>query len=144
MRAVSCSKRNALVRCLTVCLSVCALGHILKVTRQWAAPKWPVCIRALRCRYVCRILRRACLSVCLSASTSPQLHGQNWRGSVSSGGIAIWFMDDSMFLLIMARNRRRKKGVYAQSDSTGGSMDTTPRRVLKLAHQGQHRTGGGI
>jgi len=53
-------------------------------------------------------------------------------------------MDDSMFFAHNGSEQATQKGVYAQSDSTGGSMDTTPRRVLKLAHQGQHRTGGGI
>ena len=37
-------------------------------------------------------------------------------------------------------NRRREKA-YTQSDSTWGSADLTPRRILRLTHQGQHRSG---
>ena len=37
-----------------------------------------------------------------------------------------------------SRNKRRS------SDSVWSSTDLTPRRILKLTHWGQHRTGGGI
>jgi len=39
---------------------------------------------------------------------------------------------------IMAWNRRRN------SDTIGSSVGLSPWRILKLAHQGQHRTGGGV
>ena len=41
------------------------------------------------------------------------------------------------------RNLGSVKMVYTQSDSTGGSTDLIPRRILKLAHQGRHRAGIG-
>ena len=31
--------------------------------------------------------------------------------------------------------------VHTQFDSAGGRMDSTPRQMLQLTHQGQHRTG---
>ena len=36
--------------------------------------------------------------------------------------------------------KRRIK--YIQSDSPDGSTNFTPRRLLKMAHRGQHRSGG--
>jgi len=43
-----------------------------------------------------------------------------------------------IFAHTYARNRRRNR------DSVGSSMDLTPCRILKLTHQGQHRTGGRV
>jgi len=34
----------------------------------------------------------------------------------------------------MARNKRREEA-HTQNDSTGGTADLTPRRILKLTHQ---------
>ena len=52
------------------------------------------------------------------------------------------FMNNAMFV----HNGREgdAKQTYTQSDSTGGSTDLTPRRILRLTHQGQHRGGGGV
>ena len=33
---------------------------------------------------------------------------------------------------------------YTQNESLGGGTDTTPQRMLRLAHQAQHRTADEI
>ena len=54
------------------------------------------------------------------------------------------FMDDAM-LHIMARARLGDaKEAHTQNDSTVGSKNLKPRRILKLTHQGQLRNGGGV
>ena len=89
------------------------------------------------------------VSVCLTASISPELHV---RSSPNFCACYLWpllipllalrcvlyfrFHTDDVVLLIMARNKRSEKS-YTQSDSTGGSMDC-------LTHRGQDRTGLGV
>ena len=91
----------------------------------------------------------ACLSVCLSASISPEPHFPfspyfcayylfPWLGPpLAALQYAIYFQFLRMLscLCIMPRNRRRNR------DSVDNSMDLLPWRILKLTHQGQHRTG---
>jgi len=60
----------------------------------------------------------------------------------SSGGVAIRYVLPVLWmtsrLYTKARNRRHN------SDSIETSMNLSPWRILKLTHQGQHRTGGGV
>lgn len=131
--------------CLSVCLCPRAYTQSDSPVGSTNVASVGLCIRALRCRYVCRILRRACLSVCLSTSTSPQLHGQYWRGSVSSGGIAIWFMDDIMFFahngseqatqkrcICSKRLNRRQHGYHTAACTQTGPPGATPNRGRNL------------
>ena len=76
-------------------------------------------------------------------STTAQLCGlvfpwRRWDTLCTSG-----FVDDVTF----AHNRPIKDNAItasSQSDSPGGSTDLKPRRVVRLTHQGQHRTGDGV
>jgi len=84
---------------------------------------------------------------CMSNYHQIFTHVAHGRGSPLSGTIAICYV-----LLVLrvtsrshttARNRRRETA-YTQSDSTEGNKDLVPRRILKLNHQGQYQTGGGV
>jgi len=93
-----------------------------------------------------------CLSVCLSASISPELHVRPtpifahvtymFVARSSSGGVAICYVLPVLWmtscLYVMARNKRRS------SDTIWSSMDLSPWHILKLVHQGQHRAGSGV
>ena len=65
-----------------------------------------------------------------------------------SNSVFVWWRCDTRYLLpvlrmasylyIMARNGRRN------SESVGSSSNLLPWHVLKLTHQGKHRTDGGV
>jgi len=93
-----------------------------------------------------------CLSVCPRAyfqNYASDLRLKNFRARhqrsaarSSSGGVEISYVLPVLlmtsYLHLKVGNRRRI------SDSTRSCCtDLTPRRVLKLTHEGQHRTGGG-
>ena len=91
------------------------------------------------------------MSVCLSVSIFPELTFTEFFVHVSYGLGSVLILRHghtlcSLFtvLLMMSylhRNRWFKKA-STQSDSTGGSTNLISRHVLKLTHQGQHRSGG--
>ena len=120
------------------------------------SPKFLLCTRWIAQYCDERVCVSACLCVCWSASTSPELHVRSSptfctllpiaAAQSSSGCVAICYVL-AVFLLwmpsfvhTMAKTMRRKKE-YTQIGSTEGNMDLTAWHILKVTHHGQHRTG---
>jgi len=155
---VICLERGAdlhMVQLMLLPLTVSCLSNLIQIGFTFLVPGSPGQ----------RAVNRVCVCVCTSRiGLFAHRKSHRWRGDpststtqsiivpkamagFSSGGVVIRFILSVLWMTtlfrVTARNRRCEKGVYSKWLNRW-QYNLPLQLILKLTHQGQHLTGGGV